>query len=552
MKKTPWLIIALRASREKTCALLALAFVRALALLAGAALTAHWLDGVFLRAAQLSDTAPVLLVLFFVLTAAVLVEREEKRRFHQLSADLRLSVRRALHARLLTPHERGETSVLTLALEAVDALDLWCTRVLPLLLSLVSVLPVLLLAACLRDPITAGLMLFTVPIAPFLLYLIGRVTKEASQQEWQRAEELSRAFSELLRTLPTLKLFGQASAQRSDVRRVSDAFSRAALHVLQLAFVSAFALELITTLSIAIIAVSIGLRLLYGQLTFETAFFLLLITPEFFQPLRQAGAAFHSAMTAAASEDLLRGVLGEDAPFRAPSADHPAAASTKGATSCPPPTAPAVAVAALSYTYPAHPLPALAGRSLSLAPGTLTVITGPSGCGKSTLLRVLAGLAVPYGGSVRFAGRELSSLSARERTRLISYVPQEPQIYGGTLAENITLFATVDAARLTDARRAAALAEGWDVPWTADQRLGDGGSGLSEGQRKRLGIARAFYQNRPLVLLDEPTAALDEETAERVRSALRSFAAGRTVLIATHDEALCALADQEIHWEVSS
>lgn len=181
----------------------------------------------------------------------------------------------------------------------------------------------------------------------------------------------------------------------------------------------------------------------------------------------------------------------------------------------------------------------------------MTAVTGPSGCGKSTLLLTLAGLCAPYEGSITIAGRELSSLPCAARTRLISYVPQEPHIFSGTLAENIALFAAPDAHRLADARRAAALDAAAGVPWEDSQQLGAGGAGLSEGQKKRLGLARAFYQNRPLVLLDEPTATLDRAAATRVRAALRQYLADKTVLIATHDAALLALADHRIDWEVS-
>ena len=564
MKKIPWLFFTLRTARRQSSMLLVLEALRALALLAGAYLTARWLDAVFLRGAQPGDTAPVLLVLFFVMGAAAGARREETRLLARLSAASRLRVRAALHARLLAPDAAAEAPVLPLALEAVDALDLWFSRVMPLLLSLICVVPLTLAAACACDPLTAGLLLLTLPVAPFLLYLIGRVTREASRMQWQRMEALTGAFAELLRALPTLKLFGRAAAQRAEVTRLSDALSQAALRVLQLAFVSAFALELITTLSIAIVAVSIGLRLLYGQIAFETAFFLLLITPEFFQPLRQAGTAFHSAMTAQTAEASLRRLL---APTRADEAGGDilqsarearlamgSAAGTRQAdipASQETDAAPTVLIRTLTYTYPHHPLPALAGRSLVLPAGTMTAVTGPSGCGKSTLLLTLAGLCAPYEGSITIAGRELSSLPCAARTRLISYVPQEPHIFSGTLAENIALFAAPDAHRLADARRAAALDAAAGVPWENSQQFGAGGAGLSEGQKKRLGLARAFYQNRPLVLLDEPTATLDRAAAARVRAALRQYLAGKTVLIATHDAALLALADHRIDWEVS-
>lgn len=501
--------------------------LRALAILGACGTASLATSQVFLEKGSLSTTAPVLLVLFLMLGSLHLLGLRQAHLLQALSWRVRESVRQKLHLRLLS--RQGQTDrtltrrLLPLALESTDALDAWFTRVLPVVQGIAITMPCLLIAAFLVDPMTGLLMLVTVPIAPFLLYLIGRVTREASEEQWREMNRFSAGLAEILRALPTLKLFSREQAERERVRGLSRDFARAALHVLQLSFVSAFALELITTLSIAIIAVSIGLRLLYGQLTFTAAFFVLLLTPEFYQPLRLSGTAFHNGMTALTAEtSLLSAASGASALRGVPASG---ASAPKGE---------ALTVHDLSFRYPGSPLPLLDCVSFAVAKGSLTVLSGPSGCGKTTLMRLLTGLLVPESGTI-----------LRSETMPCSYVPQEPHLFNATLLENITLFQS--DCREDDVRAAleqlslgnwlAALPQGLATP------LGEGGQSLSQGQRKRLGLSRALVQGRPLILLDEPTAALDEETAASIRSVLLSLRGTHTLFVISHDEQLQDAAD---------
>lgn len=501
--------------------------LRALAILGACGTASLATSQVFLEKRSLSTTAPVLLVLFLMLGSLHLLGLRQAHLLQALSWRVRESVRQKLHLRLLS--RQGQTDrtltrrLLPLALESTDALDAWFTRVLPVVQGIAITMPCLLIAAFLVDPMTGLLMLVTVPIAPFLLYLIGRVTREASEEQWREMNRFSAGLAEILRALPTLKLFSREQAERERVRGLSRDFAGAALRVLQLSFVSAFALELITTLSIAIIAVSIGLRLLYGQLTFTAAFFVLLLTPEFYQPLRLSGTAFHSGMTALTAEtSLLSAASGASALRGVPASG---ASAPKGE---------ALTVHDLSFRYPGSPLPLLDCVSFAVAKGSLTVLSGPSGCGKTTLMRLLAGLLVPESGTI-----------LRSETMPCSYVPQEPHLFNATLLENITLFQS--DCREDDVRAAleqlslgnwlAALPQGLATP------LGEGGQSLSQGQRKRLGLARALVQGRPLILLDEPTAALDEATASTIREVLLSLRGTHTLFVISHDEQLQAAAD---------
>lgn len=541
MKQT-FLYSALHRDARARRRLILTELLHALAVLGACGAASLAIDQVFLGKGSLSTTAPVLLVLFVMLGALHFIGLWQSRLQQSLSGAVRKDVREKLHARLLScegqTDQRFTRELLPLALESTDALDAWYTRVLPVVLGIAITMPCLLLAAFFVDPMTGLLMLVTVPIAPFLLYLIGRVTREASEAQWRAMNRFSAGLAEILRALPTLKLFARERDERQRVRGLSEDFAGAALRVLQLSFVSAFALELITTLAIAIIAVSIGLRLLYGQLTFTAAFFVLLLTPEFYQPLRLSGTAFHSGMTAHTAESSLlkassvapatRGVsvVGAIAPKGVQVAQVSLSPSSTREES--------LTVCDLSFRYPGSPLPLLSGIQFTVPKSSLTVLAGPSGCGKTTLLRLLAGLLLPESGQIA-------------RADALSYVPQEPHLYNATLFENITLFQQgYDEASVRKALKALCLSDWAEaLPQGLMTPLGEGGQSLSQGQRKRLGLARALVQDRPLILLDEPTAALDERTAATIREVLLSLKeSGRhTLFIISHDERLQAAAD---------
>lgn len=540
MKQT-FLYSALRRDARARRRLILTELLHALDVLGACGAASLAIDQVFLEKGSLSTTAPVLLVLFVMLGALHFIGLWQSRLQQSLSGAVRKDVREKLHARLLS--EQGQTDqrftreLLPLALESTDALDAWYTRVLPVVLGIAITMPCLLLAAFFVDPMTGLLMLVTVPIAPFLLYLIGRVTREASEAQWRAMNRFSAGLAEILRALPTLKLFARERDERQRVRGLSEDFAGAALRVLQLSFVSAFALELITTLAIAIIAVSIGLRLLYGQLTFTAAFFVLLLTPEFYQPLRLSGTAFHSGMIAHTAQTALLKASSVAPATRGVSVVGtiaPKGVQVAQVSLSPSSTREAIAVHGLSFRYPGSPLPLLSGIQFTVPKSSLTVLAGPSGCGKTTLLRLLAGLLRPESGHIA-------------RAAACSYVPQEPHLYNATLFENITLFQQDCSEQAVHrALKALCLSEWTEtLPQGLATPLGEGGQSLSQGQRKRLGLARALVQDRPLILLDEPTAALDEATAATIREVLLSLkASGRhTLFVISHDERLQAAAD---------
>ena len=511
----------------------------------GLVVTAAWetaviVNTVFMEHGGLTETASDLLMLFLCVLSMALLRLPKSRIEAQLSHHVRLSARTALHEAMLL-HGRSSSGALTLTLERVDALDPFFHTVLPTMIAGAVLIPLILIVTAFADPLSALLFLVTLPIAPFLLFLIGKATRRASERQWEKMQSLTNGFGELVRAAMTLKIFRRIDAEGAHLAHMSHSFAEASLSVLRLAFVSAFALELITTLSIALIAVSIGLRLLDGMMTFQTAFFVLILAPLFYQPLREGGIAFHAAMDAKTAEAALL-----------PYVDLPS--PTDGARSqilSPP----AVRTEKLSYRYPLTEEAVLTGLNLSFPAGKSTVLAGASGIGKSTLLLLLAGQIAPSEGRVVLsdgAGEgnsfNLVQLSEGTKQHLITYVPQEPHIFTASLSENVSLWledatdetvtAALEAAALGDFLRA--LPAGLNTP------LGAGGHPLSAGERHRLGLARAFFQNRPIVLLDEITAGLDGETENLVIGALTRFAHHRTLILTSHRPALIAWADHVI------
>ncbi|EFR41399.1 thiol reductant ABC exporter, CydD subunit [Selenomonas sp. oral taxon 137 str. F0430] len=514
--------------------------ISSLLVVAAAWETASVVNLVFIEGRGSAETAPDLTVLFLCLLFTALLRMPKARLERRLSDAARLSCRKKLHAALLA--ERHDVSgLLTLALERVDALDQYFRTVLPTAISFAVLVPLILIVAAILDPLSALLFLATLPIAPFLLYLIGRATRRASERQWDEMSRLTSGFGELIRAAMTLKIFRRSEAEGKHLARMSRSFSEASLRVLRLAFISSFALELITTLSIALIAVSIGLRLVEGMMDFWTAFFVLILAPLFYQPLREGGIAFHAAMEAKTAEEALRPYLSRTVP----------ADGAQSRVLSPP----ALAASELTYRYPLTEEAVLTHLSIIFPAGKRTVLAGASGTGKTTLLTLLAGLAAPTEGSVRItdgAGAahafDLATLSENTKCALVSYVPQEPHIFAATLAENVTLWqenrspedaaAALEGAALGDFLRA--------LPQRLDTPLGAGGHPLSAGQRHRLGIARALCAARPVVLLDEPTAGLDAETEERVLQSLTAFAHRRTLIVSSHRPAVMAWADEII------
>ncbi|WP_116243777.1 thiol reductant ABC exporter subunit CydD [Nocardiopsis sp. FIRDI 009] len=434
--------------------------------------------------------------------------------------------------------------LVTLATRGLDALDDYFARYLPQLV-LAAIVPLAVLTVVFwADWISGIVILVTLPLIPVFMALIGMHTQARTDRQWRLLSRLGGHFLDVVEGLPTLAVFRRAKAQAAIIRRVGEEHRRATMGTLRVAFLSAFALELLATLAVALVAVEIGLRLLGGHMDYQTALLVLILAPEAYLPLREVGARFHASMegVAAAEQvftelDRTRGTA-----RRAPGAgvEPRRAPPPTGAAS--PATAGDIRFEGVGVRYPGRDLPALSGLDLDVRAGEHVLLTGPSGAGKSTLLSLLLRLNEPGQGriSVRPPGGEwtpLEEVPAEDWRRGIAWVPQHPYLFDVSVADNIRLGAP-DASmeRVREAaRRAEADAFVSGLPQGYDTRLGERGARLSAGQRQRIALARALCRDAPLVLLDEPTAHLDPENAAAVRTAVARLLEGRTAVIVAHD-----------------
>ncbi|MFI6003722.1 thiol reductant ABC exporter subunit CydD [Streptomyces sp. NPDC051366] len=426
-------------------------------------------------------------------------------------------------------------SLVALATRGVDALDDYFSRYLPQL-GLAVVVPVAVLARIVtEDWVSAAIIVVTLPLIPLFMVLIGMATQSRMDRQWRLLSRLSGHFLDVVAGLPTLKVFGRAKAQAESIRKITDDYRQATVRTLRIAFLSSFALELLATLSVALVAVTIGMRLVHGELDLYTGLVILILAPEAYLPLRQVGAQYHAAAEGLAAAEEIFEVLQTPVAALGGAAPVPAAGLR-------------IEMDGVAVRYEGRGEDSPGPVSLAVGPGECVALTGPSGAGKSSLIQVLLGFVAPTAGRVRIAGVDLASLSLEEWRERIAWVPQRPHLFAGTIAQNVRLArpdASADA--VTEALKDAGA---WEfvaaLPRGVDTELGEGGVGLSAGQRQRLALARAFLANRPVLLLDEPTAALDGETEAAVVDAVRRLAVGRTVLLVAHRPALLAVADRVV------
>ncbi|GAA1873283.1 hypothetical protein GCM10009772_53560 [Pseudonocardia alni subsp. carboxydivorans] len=432
---------------------------------------------------------------------------------------------------------RSSGEIVTLATRGLDALDDYFARYLPQLVLAVLVPVAVLVVVADADWISAVVIAVTLPLIPLFMALVGMHTRARTERQWRLLSRLGGHFLDVVQGLPTLALFRRAQVVAGKVRETTDAHRHAMTGTLRVAFLSAFVLEVLATLAVALVAVEVGLRLLYGNLDYATALFVLVLAPEAYLPLREVGARFHASMEGVAAA---RQVFAE--------LDRPAGGAPGGTAPVPAadPAGRGLTVDGLRVRYPGADADAVAGLSLDLAPGETVLLRGPSGAGKSTLLGVLLGMVAPTGGTVTVHGRDgtgadLADLDLDAWRRGVAWVPQQPHLFADTVAANVRLGAGRDHAGVTDdAVRAAARRAGLDavvarLPYGWDTVLGEGGAQLSSGERQRVALARAFLRDAPLVLLDEPTAHLDPDSADAVRTAAAELLRGRTAVVVAHD-----------------
>ena len=424
----------------------------------------------------------------------------------------------------------------------VDALDEFFQKVVPLVLAGLIRLPLFLAVFFYLDGVSGMIAFVTMPVAPVMLYLLGRLAAGASAEQWDRQSELNRGFYELMQGVVTLKLFRRTAAALREMEDLARHHSESSLRVLRIAFLSAFAVELLTTLSIAVLAVGIGLRVLAGSLDFATGFLVLLLAPEFFMPVRSAGMAFHVLMnTRAALQELAEAEKIGTAALALAGAEGSGTASEM--------------LAGADRSGTGSKMLAGAGESgnhaLKLPGGTFAVVTGSSGAGKTTLLRRMAGLLPPAGWQFLLAGYDLGALPEGTRQKIIGYVPQEPHVYAASLRDNLLLGRDFPDGELVRGLELAGLGSWYRRQAAAgglEAKLGDGGISLSNGQRHRLGLARAMLGSPSVLLLDEVTAGLEPHEEGELLAMLRQWQeqGDRVVVLATHRQQAVSRADRII------
>ncbi len=426
--------------------------------------------------------------------------------------------------------------IATTAVAGIDALETTFARYLPqVVLAMVVPVAVLALVGSI-DLVSAGLMLLTLPLVPVFMWLVGRYTERRTRQRRQALTLLATHFLDVVRGLPTLRAFNRATAQAEQISEVSDQYRKATMGTLRVAFLSGTVLELAATLGIALVAVTVGVRLAGGGIGFEAALTVLVLAPELYLPLRNLAAHYHASADGQAAAKRLLDLV--DAPPRV----------TSGPLAPPSPRELPVTLEEVSFAYGSRENLVLDAVDLELSPGETVALVGPSGGGKSTIASLILRLAEPTHGRLSVGGIDLGSYDAASWRQQVAWLPQRPTLFRGTVADNVRLGDTEasdddvrEAARLAGADAfISALPEGYETV------VGDGGRPLSAGERQRIALARAFVRDAPLVILDEPTANLDPDSAELVDRAVELLRAGRTVLLLVHRDELAARADRVV------
>lgn len=535
----------LRVARGATVALASaviLGLLTAALATAQAFLIADAVSGAFMGGASLEVLRPVVVALGLVLGARALAGWAQEVVAQRCSTSVKRTLRRRLleHAAGLGPEwtagaRSGE--VVVLATRGLDALDGYFGRYLPQLVLAVIVPVVVVIALVATDWLAALTVALTVPLIPLFMILIGLATERQRGRRWRALARLAHHFLDVVVGLPTLKVYGRARAQVAALERATEAYRRETLATLRLAFLSAFALELAATLSVALVAVEMGLRLVGGGVALRTGLFVIVLAPEAYLPLRQLGLQFHASeegLQAAAAAFTILETRPEPAGGIVPPPDMRTAE---------------VHLEGVTVRRPGRTLAAPSATDLVTRPGEIVVLRGPSGAGKSTLLAILLGFIAPSDGSARVVAADgrvvsLGDLDQDLWRRQVAWVPQQPFFLAGTVADNVRL-AAPDAPEARITASLAALGLG-DVP--LERRLGEHGLGLSSGERRRLAVARAFLRDAPLVLLDEPTAGLDAASEADLLARIRvaAHAERRAVVLAAHRPAAIALADRVV------
>jgi thiol reductant ABC exporter CydD subunit len=480
---------------------------------------------VFLGEATLDEVMPVItllagIVLGRALLSAfgdILAQRSATRTSRELRAAMLAHVVR-LGPVWLSGERRGQ--VATLATRGIDSVEPYVSRYLPQLVIAVVVPLTVGIAILTQDLLAAVIVAVTAPLIPVFMILIGLYTQAATAKQWSTLGVLSGHFLDVVSGLPTLKAFGRERAQSKRMAEIDRRYRKATVGVLRISFLSSLTLELLASLSVAVVAVAIGIRLVYGEIDLQTGLTVLILAPEVYLPIRMVGAQFHAAADGIDAAEQVFEIL----------ATEPATTGTRGDV----PSGPVV-VDGVGVTYPGTDVVSLLPSSVVIEPGRVTAVVGPSGAGKSTLLAVLQAFVAPSTGVVRVGDAALSDISVDAWRARLGVVAQDPALVGPTVADDVRLRRPDASDAAVDAALREAGLDPATLPDGAGTRVGDLASDVSAGQRRRVALARVLLDPPPLVLLDEPTAGLDDDAEADVVAAVRRLAArGSAVVVVAH------------------
>lgn len=422
---------------------------------------------------------------------------------------------------LLKAEKSGE--IVTLVQDGVEGMEGYFSEFIPQIILASVWVPIIFIVVVSKDWISGLIMIFTVPLIPIFMMLIGMLADKLNKKQWKALQAMGGHFLDVLRGLPTLKLFGRSKKQAKIVEQISEDYRRATVEVLKVAFLSALVLEFIATLSTALISVSLGIRLLYSMISFRTAFFILLLIPDYYQSVRLLGAKFHSAMSSISIADEVYLNLSGEVINPLKIADK---SVSKDVT---------ISISNLEFAYNQGPV-VLKNFSMEIPFGKRISLVGDSGSGKSTIISLIMGFIEGYSGSLKVNDVELSEISKESWVNKFAYVPQNPKIFKASVLENLSMARPsssyeeiINMAKITGVDSFVnKLPEGYN------SIVGEGGISLSGGEAQLVSIARACLKDVKFVLLDEPTSALDPETERRVNAALEILVSGKTTLTIAH------------------
>ncbi len=525
---------------------LVLAALSAVTIVVQAVALAHVVERSLLHHESLSGVAPALVLVGVAVLVRSGLQAAGELTAHGAAERVVTQLRGELleHALTLGPawlagERPGELSVT--ATRGLRSLHTYYARYLPQAAA-AALIPALLLIWVGSQNWLAFLVVIALVLAvPITMVFFGREAAKRSERQWRRLGSLAGRFLQLVEGLPTLRAFGRQEQGRREVEAATEGVRSATMRTLRSAFLSALSMDMLAGFGVGLVAMVLGLRLLWGELDLQTAMAVLLVAPEIFIPLRRAGAEFHASAEGQAAAARVLEVLAT--PLPGGGGEAPAPAPTRVGSSVP-----ALCVEGLRVTYAHRDEPALDDVSLDLAPGTRVALTGGSGAGKSTVVAALLRLREPDGGSMRLDGVPSTGLSAAEWRACFSWLPQRPHLFTASLADNLRLgapgVADEDLVRMLDAVGLSALMA--NLPQGLATQLGHDGLTLSAGERQRVALARALLRPAPIVLLDEPTSSLDPPTVARMAPALEPWLGQRTIVVAAHEPALLPSFDKVV------